>query len=102
MEIKTTLQFQKWLKKLRNRPIRAYIITMINEWRENGLVFGDIKKIGSALYESRIHKGPGYRVYFTYQGARLVILLVGGDKSTQESDIRKSLELLNDMEDYND
>jgi putative addiction module killer protein len=54
---------------------------------------GDVKSVGKGVSELRIDYGPGYRVYFTRHGDAVVILLAGGDKRTQETDIRKALEL---------
>ncbi len=54
---------------------------------------GDAKAVGSGVYELRLQFGPGYRIYYTVQGSDLVILLIGGDKSTQRSDIAKAIAL---------
>lgn len=54
---------------------------------------GDVKSIGGGISELRVDYGPGYRVYFTKQGPVLVLLLCGGDKSTQDRDIRRAREL---------
>jgi len=54
---------------------------------------GDVKPIGDGLSELRIHTGPGYRVYFTTRGKTLILLLVGGDKSSQEKDIKRAKEM---------
>jgi putative addiction module killer protein len=54
---------------------------------------GDVKPIGSGVSELRIDYGPGYRVYFSQRGPMLIILLAGGDKGTQDRDIKKALEL---------
>lgn len=59
--------------------------------------FGDCEPVGEGVSEMRIHHGPGYRVYFKRTGMEIVILLVGGDKSTQAKDIRKALKLAREL-----
>ena len=61
--------------------------------------FGDVKSIGTSLSELRITTGPGYRVYFTQKSGQIIILLVGGDKSTQAKDIAKAEALLKEYSD---
>jgi putative addiction module killer protein len=58
-----------------------------------GSNFGDVKPVEEGVSELRINYGPGYRVYFTQRGQTLVVLLAGGDKKTQDRDIKKALEL---------
>jgi putative addiction module killer protein len=77
--------FRKWLHSLRDRSAFARIATRL-ERVELGNV-GDHKNVGSGVFELRIHYGPGYRVYYAYSGNQIVLLLLGGDKSTQEQDI---------------
>jgi len=60
--------------------------------------FGDVKPVGGGISEMRIFVGKGYRVYFTVRNDEIIILLCGGDKSTQESDIKKAKSLLSEME----
>jgi putative addiction module killer protein len=59
--------------------------------------FGDSAPVGEGVSEMRIHFGPGYRVYFAQRGLEVVILLAGGDKSTQSKDIKKALELAREL-----
>ena len=60
--------------------------------------FGDCEPVGEGVSEMRIHYGPGYRVYFKPMGSKVVILLAGGDKSTQPSDIKTALRLARHLE----
>jgi len=60
--------------------------------------FGDVKSIGASISELRIQTGPGYRVYFTKREEQIIILLVGGDKSTQSKDIEKAKKILKEMD----
>ena len=85
MEIQQTDTFQKWESKLRDDRARATIAARIFRLA-NGLP-GDVAPVGHGISELRIHYGPGYRVYFLQRGMTLVILLCGGDKSSQKRDI---------------
>ncbi len=58
---------------------------------------GDAKSVGERVYEMRIDMGPGYRLYYTMRGDEIIILLVGGDKSTQERDIEKAIEMAKEI-----
>ncbi len=82
------IPFREWLHGLRDRRARAKIRVRLNRVRLGN--FGDAKPVGNGVYELRIPYGPGYRVYFARTGQRVVLLLCGGDKSTQKSDIAKA------------
>lgn len=88
MEIKQTSEFATWLDGLRDllakRRIAARIVRM-----QSGLL-GDVKSVGDGVSEARIDHGPGYRLYFTWRGQELIILLIGGDKGSQDRDIEKA------------
>lgn len=77
--------YKKWLDGLKDIKARAVIRTRIDRL-ERGL-FGDCEPVGRGVSELKIDYGPGYRVYFGRHGKKLVILLCGGDKSTQQNDI---------------
>lgn len=94
--IQTTHVFEAWFEALRDRPARARIQVRIDRAEEGN--FGDCKAIGAGVSEMRIHFGAGYRIYFRRLGSELVILLAGGDKSTQASDIKTALKLARYLE----
>lgn len=83
--------FQEWLHKLKDIKGRATIRARIERIQLGN--FGDCKRVGNGVSALRIPYGPGYRVYFAEEGSVVVILLCGGDKSTQQRDIRKAQEL---------
>ena len=84
-EIKQTDTYRKWERKLRDQRGKALIAARLFRLA-NGLP-GDVKPVGQGINELRIHHGPGYRVYFKQRGNEIIILLCGGDKDTQQSDI---------------
>lgn len=88
--IKTEI-FDKWLDKLKDRHAKVRILDRINSMIGGNL--GDVKPVGEGVSETRIHYGPGYRLYFWQQGDVVIVLLCGGDKSTQNKDIEKAKEL---------
>lgn len=91
VEIIKSETFDRWLRKLRDSRVKARIEMRI---RRLGLGNpGDVKPIEEGLSEMRIDYGPGYRVYFMERSNILVILLCGGDKSTQQKDIEKAHEI---------
>lgn len=91
-----TETFRKWERKLKDRKARAVIAARIFRLA-NGLP-GDISPVGDGISELRIHYGPGYRVYFSRRGDELVLLLCGGDKSSQSRDIQLAKRLVAEME----
>ena len=80
--------YNDWLEGLRDSHAKARIYTRIDRL-ENGNP-GDVKPVGEGVSEMRIDYGPGYRVYYKATGKEIIILLCGGDKSTQEQDIAKA------------
>lgn len=83
-----TLAFKKWLKKLKDIQAKLRIIKRIQQAEDGN--FGDCKQLDGGLYEMRIHIGSGYRVYYMRQGDIVYLLVLGGDKSTQQKDIEKA------------
>jgi putative addiction module killer protein len=92
IEIRTTDLFDSWLDALKDREASAVIAARIIRIR-HGLL-GDVKPVGDKVSELRIDYGPGYRVYFTKQGKTLIILLCGGDKSSQSRDIKTAQKIV--------
>jgi putative addiction module killer protein len=90
-EVQQTAEFTVWLQELRDIRARARIAARIDRLAFG--LMGDVKSVGGSVSELRIDYGPGYRVYFTRRGGELVILLCGGDKSSQGRDIAKAKEM---------
>lgn len=95
MEIRKTELFAKWLDRLKDLSSRARIQARIDRLADGNA--GDVRPVGEGVSELRIDFGPGYRVYFRQQGKELIILLAGGDKSSQSKDIKKALQLASNL-----
>ena len=93
--VRETDTFSKWFTALKDRKARARIQTRIDRLQLG--LYGDVKPIGEGVSELRIDYGPGYRVYFVQRGQELVILLAGGDKSTQDKDVKAALDLARNL-----
>lgn len=89
--IYTTEVFDEWFAGLKDTQAARRIQARIDRAEEGN--FGDHKSVGEGVSEMRIHHGPGFRVYFTLRGVEIVILLAGGDKSTQPKDIETARQL---------
>lgn len=87
--VERTDEFDRWLRKLKDRKAKARILVRIQRIQENGN-FGDCKSIGDGLTELRIYYAKGYRVYLKQRDGKWVLLIAGGDKSTQSKDILKA------------
>jgi putative addiction module killer protein len=94
-EIRKTEQFSEWLDALRDIKARARVQARIERLSLGNT--GDVKPVGAGVSEMRIDYGPGYRVYFKKVGQTIIILLVGGDKSSQNSDIKTALTLARNL-----
>ena len=88
VEIVRSEEFAAWFRKLRDRRAQARIAVRLDRMADGNL--GDVRPVDGGVSELRIHYGPGYRVYFVQKGDVLIILLCGGDKDTQEADIRRA------------
>jgi putative addiction module killer protein len=93
--IQTTKLFDNWFENLRDNQAKAKIRARIQRAKLGNL--GDCKPVGSGISEMRIHYGAGYRVYFMQQGSEIIILLAGGDKSTQTKDIECALQIADEI-----
>jgi putative addiction module killer protein len=91
VEIRKTDLFAKWLDDLRDVQAKARVLVRIERLASGNA--GDVKPVGEGISEMRIDYGPGYRVYYTKRGSELIILLAGGDKSSQSGDIKTALRL---------
>ena len=95
IQIQQTETYAKWFAGLRDRVARARIDIRIR--RLSLGTAGDTKPVGEGISEMRVDYGPGYRVYFIQRGEVLIVLLAGGDKSTQNRDIRNAKALAKDL-----
>ena len=88
--------FTEWLEQLRDPHARARIDVRLNRLARG--LFGDVRVVGEGVTELKIDWGPGYRVYFGRDGARVILLLCGGDKRTQQKDISHAIEYWKDYQ----
>ena len=95
MEVRKTEIFAKWLGRLSDIKTRSRILARIERLADNNP--GDVKPVGEGISELRIDYGPGYRVYYLMRRRELVILLAGGDKRTQASDIKTAIRLAKNL-----
>ena len=95
IEIRRTDEYESWFESLRDREARFRIIARIRRLSLGNL--GDVKPVGEGLSELRITYGPGYRVYIKQRGKTLIVLLAGGDKSSQKRDIERAKQLARDL-----
>lgn len=91
IQVQKTNYFNKWLTKLKDCKIKAIILTHIKRIENDNL--GIVRSVGQGVYEKKINYGPGYRLYYIQKNETLILLLCGGDKSTQQKDIELAQEL---------
>ena len=90
-EVSQTKLYMKWYSRLKDRVAKMRIAVRIRRVQSGNV--GDAKPVGDGVFELRFNFGPGYRVYYTERGDEIIILLAGGDKSTQQSDIEAAKRL---------
>jgi putative addiction module killer protein len=96
IEVRQTERFRKWLTGLRDERARARILKRLDRAQAGN--FGDVAPVGEGVSEMRIFYGAGYRVYFVRRDKELIVLLCGGDKSTQDTDIAEAKALAREIE----
>ncbi len=93
--IQQTELFAKWHKSLKDLRAKVAIARRIDRARTGNL--GDVKPVGEGVSELRVDVGAGYRMYFTMRGGVMVVLLAGGNKSTQKADIKRAIQLAKEV-----
>jgi putative addiction module killer protein len=88
VEVRQTQEFSGWLRRLGDANAVARIVARIRRMEKGNP--GDTKSVGKGIFEMRIAYGPGYRIYYLNRGAQIMILLCGGDKRTQQQDIKRA------------
>lgn len=96
-ELQSTTTFNHWFSKLKDKTVKNQLLSRLARI-ENGN-FGDTKALAANLFELRCFFGGGIRLYYTIRNQRIVLLLVGGDKSSQDKDIEKAKSILNTLKD---
>lgn len=95
IEVRKTSIFATWLADLGDQNAKGRIVSRIARLEHGNP--GDVRPVGGGVSEMRVNYGPGYRVYYASRGSTLVILLCGGDKKTQNADIRKAKALAKEI-----
>ena len=95
--IKTIPKFDAWLDGIKDRTTRLRLSRRLEKAKRGNL--GDIKPVGDGVFEMREHFGPGWRMYYIQRGNVFIVMLGGGNKSTQDTDIARAIELTSSLED---
>lgn len=96
LTVHLTPDFAAWLDDLRDKRAQVRIAARLRQAEAGNL--GDWKPVGTGVAEMRVDFGPGYRLYFSRKGSLVVVMLAGGDKSSQETDIRRAQRILRQLE----
>jgi len=91
IEVRTTIEFERWLKRLKDATAAVAITRRIMRVAQGN--FGASRSVGAGVFEMKFDLGPGYRLYYVTRGKTVVVLLCGGDKASQQKDIGKAKEL---------
>ena len=94
--IEKTNEFDKWIRMLKDLRVKAKILFRIQKL-ETDAHFGDCKSVGDGINEMRVNYAKGYRIYFKQKNDKIIILLVGGEKSSQRKDIEKAKDIWNKL-----
>jgi putative addiction module killer protein len=94
-EIETTGEFDAWLKGIQDGKTQKVIVKRIRTMSLGTL--GETRPLDKGLFEAKIRFGPGFRLYFVNKGTKIIVLLCGGDKSTQRRDIKKARKLAEEL-----
>jgi len=94
--IEKTIEFDKWLRKLRDLKAKAKILFRIQKL-ETDEHFGDCEPVGDGIRELKVNYAKGYRIYFKEKDGKIIVLLIGGAKSTQQQDINRAKEIWNKL-----
>jgi len=95
-QVKQLDEFSQWLRGLKDVPTRQRLVKRLRKARLGNL--GDVGPVGEGVWEMREHFGPGWRMYYVRQGVVLVVMLCGGDKSTQQADMARAIALAKSLE----
>lgn len=94
--IKRTPEFDKWFSRIEDGMTKGRLLARLRRAQLGNL--GDVRPVGEGVFEMREHFGPGWRMYYCRYGTTLIVMLGGGDKSTQATDIAKAIQLADRIE----
>lgn len=94
-EINATNHFNKWLKGLKDIVVKRKVLARLDRLKYDN--FGDFKRIDNNLFELRFFFGSGLRIYYTIRSKQVILLLVGGDKSSQSKDIKHAKRIIDEL-----